>query len=65
MRTTIKDFYNKILGYVEEKPNGDKTFYDFYNRIVAYYIKSTNTTLDFYKRIIGRGDIGVGLLYNK
>ncbi len=62
MKTPIKDFYNRIKGYIEEKPNGDKIGYDFYNRIVGYYVKNLNVTQDFYRRIVARGDALVGLV---
>ena len=35
MREPIKDFYNRIIGYIDTKPNGDQTGYDFYKRIVS------------------------------
>lgn len=54
---TIKDFYNRIIGYIEtDEVTGDKVGKDFYHRIIGYYDKKTNTTKDFYKRIISRGD---------
>ena len=31
----VKDFYNRIIGYIETRPNGDQTGYDFYRRIVG------------------------------
>lgn len=57
MREPIKDYYNRIIGYIETKPNGDKIGYDFYLRIVGYYEKNSNLTKDFYRRIVGRGDM--------
>lgn len=63
-RIPIKDFYNRILGYIEEKPNGDKVAYDFYNHILGTYYKNQNVTKDFYNRIIARGDVTSGLVYN-
>ena len=55
---TIKDFYNRIIGYIEtDETTGDKVAKDFYRRVIGYYDKKTNTTKDFYKRIISRGDI--------
>lgn len=54
----IKDFYNRIIGYIEtDSVTGDKIGKDFYRRIVGYYDKKTNTTKDFYKRIVAKGDI--------
>lgn len=58
----IKDFYNRIIGYVDTKPNGDQTGYDFYKRIVGYYDKRANVTRDFYRRIVGRGNMLTGLI---
>ena len=59
----IKDFYGRILGYVEIEPNGNKIFKDFYRRILGRYDKALNATKDFYGRIIAKGDAGVGLIY--
>jgi len=54
----IKDYYNVILGYIEtDDVTGDKVARDFYRVIVGYYDSKTNTTRDFYRRIIARGDI--------
>jgi hypothetical protein len=58
----IKDFYGRIQGWVETKPNGDKIGYDFYNRIVGFYTKSLNITQDFYRRIVAKGDALVSLI---
>jgi len=58
----LKDFYSRIIGYIEEKPNGDKIGYDFYNRIVGYYRKDLNVTQDYYRRIVARGDMLSGLV---
>ena len=62
MREPIKDFYNRIIGYIDTKPNGDQIGYDFYKRIVGYYEKRSNLTKDFYKRIVGKGNMLVGLI---
>ena len=62
VREPIKDFYSRIIGWVETKPNGDKIFRDFYNRIVGYYDKQANVTRDFYNRVVSRGDTGVSLI---
>lgn len=54
----IKDFYNRIIGYIETDANtGDKVAKDFYRRIVGYYDKKLDVTRDFYRRIVGRGDL--------
>lgn len=59
---TLRDFYNRIIGYVEIKDNGDKTLRDFYRRILGYYDAKQNVTKDFYNHIVGRGDILTSLL---
>lgn len=60
---TIKDFYNRIIGYIEtDERTGDKVGKDFYRRIVGYYDSKTNTTKDFYRRVVGRGDILASLI---
>ena len=53
----IKDFYNRIIGYIETDNYGNKVGKDFYRRIVGYYDKKLNITKDFYNRIVGRGDM--------
>ena len=53
----IKDFYGKIIGYIETLPNEDRIVRDFYRRIIGRYDKKANTTKDFYGRVIGRGDL--------
>ena len=65
MEDKVRDFYGRIIGFIETQPNGDKTYRDFYRRVVARYVKSSNKTVDFYGKVIGQGDIGAGLLYNK
>lgn len=63
MKTPIKDFYGRVLGFVEDDAQGNKTYRDFYNRIVGYYRKKENVTLDFYQRVVARGDTGSALVY--
>ena len=59
----IRDFYGKILGTIETDKNGNKVVRNFYGKILGYYDKATNTTRDFYKRIIARGDQASGLIF--
>lgn len=59
----IKDFYNRIIGYIEtDSVTGNKVGKDFYRRIVGYYDKKLNMTKDFYRRIVGRGDMLASLI---
>lgn len=59
----IKDFYGRTLGFIETKPNGDKICRNFYRQILGRYDKQKNITKDFYGRIVGHGDLLIGLLY--
>lgn len=54
--TILRDFYGRILGYIQEDQNGNKTLRDFHRRILGKYHKATDTTRDFYGRIVARGD---------
>ena len=54
--TPLKDFYGKIIGYVDIEANGDKTLKDFTGKILGRYHKASNTTRDFYGRIVAQGD---------
>ena len=56
METIIRDFYGKIIGKIEIKPNGDKVVRDFYGMIKGYYDAKQNVTRDFYGVIIAKGD---------
>lgn len=60
----IKDWRGRILGYIQTKPNGDKILRDFYRKILGKYDKRTNTTRDFYNRLVAKGD-NLLLLLNK
>lgn len=62
---TLRDFYGKIIGYIETAPNGNKTLRNFYRQILGRYDKSSNTTRDFYGRIVARGDQLMMLLNSK
>lgn len=58
----IRDFYGKIIGYVETLPNGDKIVKNFYRKVLGRYDKASNTTRDFYGKIVARGD-STGILF--
>ena len=51
-----RDFSGKIISWVEKQPNGDIIVRDFYVRIQGRYDKNSDTTRDFYGRVIARGD---------
>ena len=62
-RTTIKDFYGRIVGATEDYQ--DKVVAkDFYGRILGYYDKKQNVTKDFFGRIIATGDATSKLIWD-
>ena len=61
----IRDRNGKIIGWVETDHIGNKVVKDFYGKIKGRYRKSSNTTVDFYGRIVSYGDVTSGLLYRK
>ena len=54
--TPVKDFYGKIIGYIEIDDKGNKIVRDFYRRRLGRYDKKFDVTRDFYNRIIAKGD---------
>ena len=52
----LRDFYGKIIGYIETDNIGNKVIRDKYRKILGRYDKKSNVTRDFYGRIVGRGD---------
>ena len=65
-RHDIKDFYGRIIGYIEtDERTGNKTGRDFYGRILGYYDKRLNVTRDFYQRIVAQGDALSGLIWEE
>ena len=61
----IKDFYHRIIGYVQTDNQVNKKAFDFYRRLLGTYNKQQNVTKDFYNRIIARGDAVVSLIYTE
>ncbi len=62
---TVRDFYNRILGYIETDKDGNKIVRDFYRKILGRYDVKHDVTRDFYNRIIAKGDISASLLNTK
>lgn len=57
MRDTIKDFYGRILGYIEDDGSNRKVAKNFYGKILGYYYIREDVTKDFYGRIVAQGNI--------
>lgn len=62
MQETIRSFSGQTIGYITTLSNGDKEVKDFYGRVLGYYRKSQDATVDFYGRILYRGDMSAALL---
>ena len=64
MRTIeIRDFQGRILGYIEEDSNGNRTARNFYRQNLGTYYAKENVTKDFYGRIVSSGDTTQALIY--
>ncbi len=61
MEELIRDFSGLIIAKVEHQPNGDKIVRNFYGQLLGKYDAARDLTLDFYGRIVAKGDC-VGLL---
>lgn len=59
---TIKDFYGKVIGFIEIYDDGHKIVKDFYRKVVGRYDPRTNTTKDFYGKVVAKGDATAMLL---
>lgn len=64
MRTNITDFYGRVIGSIEDKPN-EKIAYDFYGRVLGSYDKKLNITKNFYGKVIAKGDTTSALVWEK
>lgn len=64
-RQTIRDFYGKILGYIEtNSATGIKKATNFQMLTLGTYDPNQNVTRDFYGRILANGDILASLIMN-
>ena len=61
----IRNFSGQILGTIETKPNGDQVARAFPSqKILGFYRKQYDHTTDFSYRILARGNVLSGLIYN-
>lgn len=63
-REYIKGFGGKKIGFIQNDENGNKSIFDFYGHKLGYYDKRTDTTRDFYGRIVAHGE-QLGMFYDK
>ena len=61
-RETIREFSGVIIGYLDHESNGDITVKTFGGKILGRYRKSDDTTVDFYGKILYRGNMAPALL---
>lgn len=64
-REAVKDFYGKVLGYVDTDSSGNKTVTDYYGKVLGYYKKASNITTDYYGRKLTEGDTAISLIWIK
>lgn len=60
----IKDFYGRIIGYIDHLPNGDQIIKNFYKQNLGTYVASLNVTRDFFGRNVSTGNTLTALLYD-
>ena len=60
-KQTIRDYNNKLLGYVDEKPDGWKSIRDPMNREIGRYDPNNKFTT-VKGRPVAKGDLSLGLL---
>ena len=52
----VRNFYGKVLGSIETKPNGDKIVRNFLGKTLGRYDARQDVTRDFLGKILARGD---------
>lgn len=62
MRETIREFSGRVIGYLDYEANGDITVKEFSGRVLGKYERSSDTTKDFYGRILYHGNMASALL---
>lgn len=61
-RQRVRDFYGRTLGFIEKKSDGRVIATDFYGRKLGEYSPYSDTTRDFYGRIVAKGDFTAMLI---
>lgn len=61
-REEIKDFYGRIIGFLDYESNGDIIARDLSYRILGRYDAAMDVTKDFYGKILYKGNM-VGALF--
>ena len=58
----IREFNGRIMGWLETDNNGNQILREFSGKILGKYDKASNTTRDFYGRIVAWGN-ALGILF--
>ena len=64
MKTTIKDYYGRIIAYVDTDNQGNKVMTNYYGKILGRYNKSNNSVTDYNGKVIVYGEDSIGVLLN-
>ena len=64
-RQNIKDFYGRILGYIQIENDGRQKAFDWKGRLLGTYYPDRNTTNDFYGRVVFKGNAIASLIPSK
>ena len=63
MKQRMLDAKGKLIGWLDEQPNGDIMCTDAYGRLKGWYRKQFDATDDAYGRLVARGNVVASLLY--
>ena len=61
---TIKDRYQRTLGYIVSEFRGRQRGLDSHRRTLGYYDADRDVTMDAGQRIIARGNVLASLIFN-
>jgi hypothetical protein len=61
-KITIRNFNGQVLGTIEIEDNGNKTVKNFEGQVLGYYKADRDLTIDFFGRVVARGDVASSLL---
>ncbi len=60
-KTPIKDFYGRVIGWLDDQGN-QIVATDFFGKRLGHYDKARNKTFDFYGRLVCEGNGTSGLI---
>lgn len=61
---TIKDRYQRTLGYIETQPTGKQRALDANRRTLGFYDPQQDITKDAHHRTIAHGNVLASLIFN-